>query len=110
MAKEISIADALAALANAEGFKLTDKQREMVEAAARNEMIEAAEKVFDRKLRDEFKSTAGDFASDMFDLSERVADQVAGEKVGRGRGEVFEQMFRIETPHGSLKVSLTNAE
>lgn len=87
------------------GLELTPEQENALAEHTANALREEAEKVFSRKLSD-----AGDpeaWTDEMFALAEHISVSIVGENVGRGRGEVFERMFRVETPHGSLKVSLT---
>ena len=100
------ILKALATLAES-GIKLTKEQTAALEEFKATAMREAAEKVFERKLSADALNSAGGWTEEMFDLANSVSSEIVGENVGRGRGEVHEKMFRIETPAGSLKVSLT---
>ena len=107
--------DVLKAIAALEelGIELTPEQQEAMAAHKTAAMYEEAEKVFARKLTEfvlgekRSEKRAEDWTRDMFALAGRVAVNIIGSNVGRGRGEVHEKMFRIETPSGSLKVSLT---
>lgn len=97
------ILKALAVLAES-GIELTPEQETALAEFKSNAMREAAVKILAKKVGDK---NASDWTTEMFTLAENVSLQVEGANVGRGRGEVHEKMFRIETPHGSLKVSLT---
>lgn len=90
----------------ASGVTITDDMRDALYAAQAEEYRKGALEVFDRKCVEtadssEWYDRAVSFASLM-------ADEFIGENVGRGRGMVHERVFSIVTPHGKLKVSLTN--
>jgi hypothetical protein len=107
----MDVPKALAVLAES-GIELTDDQANALAEFKSQTMRDEAEKVFVRKLRgDNDKQNAQravSWTKKMFDLADDISGAIVGANVGRGRGEVHEQMFRIETPSGSLKVSLTN--
>lgn len=98
------ILKALAVLSES-GIKLTSEQETALANFKSQAMRDAAETILSGKVGD--KRLAGKWVTRMFDLAGDISAQVKGANVGRGRGEVHEKMFRIETPHGSLKVSLT---
>jgi len=90
------------------GLELTPEQSAALEEFQAQSLRSEAEKVFERKTK-ESGDTPSVWVESAFDLAEAVSNGIDGENVGRGRGEVHEKMFRVETPHGSLKVSLTTA-
>lgn len=119
MAKDVSIAAALAAL-QAQGLTLTDEQKSRLADAAKNEMVDAARTVVANKLShvedeegnkessrarnsrvkvwtDRLMTLAADFDSDL-----------PGQTVNRGQGTRTIRMIRVETPEGSLKVELSS--
>lgn len=96
------ILKALAVLAES-GIELTAEQETALAEFKSTAMRDAATKVFTSKGVPDPE----DWTDEMFSVALRVSEDVKGANVGRGRGEVHEKMFRIETPHGSLKVSLT---
>lgn len=100
------ILKALAVLAES-GITLTKEQTSALESFKSEAMREAAEKVMSKKLSKNAGESAADWTHMAFNWAQMVSDDFEGANVGRGRGEVHEKMFRIETPHGSLKVSLT---
>lgn len=87
------------------GLKLTKEQESALEEFTSQALRTEAEKVFERKTGVSPEDST--WVDEMFALAESIRDQIEGENVGRGRGEVHEKMFRVETPYGSLKVSLT---
>lgn len=89
------------------GLKLTEEQETALEEFTSQALRSEAEKVFDRKTVADAGESSSDWTEYVFDLASRISYAIDGENVGRGRGEVHEKMFRVETPHGSLKVSLT---
>lgn len=106
----------------ASGIVLTDEQAESLAEFKSSAMTSAAVEIFGRKVEVPRQDGESDedydarksgeletWATDMFALAARIRSEITGDKVGRGRGEVFERMFRIETPDGSLKVSLTES-
>lgn len=104
------ILKALAVLAES-GIELTQEQETALAEFKSSAMREAATKVLVGKMdtpdKGEAEDMGADWTSEMFALAANVSEWVKGSNVGRGRGEVHEKMFRIETPDGSLKVSLT---
>lgn len=89
------------------GLQLTPEQENALEEFTAQAMHAEAKKIFERKLIEGDEKYANAWVDRTFDLASLVADAITGENVGRGRGEVHEQVFRVETPSGSLKVSLT---
>lgn len=89
------------------GLQLTEEQENALEEFTAQAMTSEAVKVFDRKLIPDSVLNSTEWATRVFDWASEVETQITGENVGRGRGEVHEQVFRVETPSGSLKVSLT---
>lgn len=89
------------------GLTLTPEQETALEEFTAQAMTSEAEKVFERKTIEDREFTPAEWTHRMFELAVDVSRDISGENVGRGRGEVHEQVFRIETPNGSLKVSLT---
>lgn len=104
MAK-MDVLKALAVLAE-QGIELSEDQTAALEELKMSAMRENALAVMEKKV----SGDAMQWCEEMFDLAAAIFDGIEGKIVGRGRGEVFERVFRIETPHGSLKVSLTNGE
>lgn len=105
----MDVLKALAVLADS-GIELSDEQRESLKVFKASAMREAATKILDRKVigDDETHGESVDaWVSNMFDLADSMSNEIKGSTVGRGRGEVFERVFRIDTPAGTLKVSLT---
>ena len=106
----MDVLKALAVLADS-GITLSEEQEAALAEFKSATMREEAEKVFARKVNapEKTKKSAQEKWMNLsFKLAQDVANEIIGANVGRGRGEVHEQMFRIETPSGSLKVSLTN--
>lgn len=115
MARDISIADALAALEAAGGIVLTEEQKNKVAEAARNEMLDASRTVVSNKLahrEDEaskaFNARVRDWADRFSALGRDFANDFPGQTVNRGQGQREIRMIRIETPQGSLKVELSS--
>lgn len=105
-----STAQAMAAaleMFESQGVKVTKEMRDALKTAQQTEMFDAAKAVFDRKCLSIENVDATIWVERSFELAERIENQIAGENVGRGRGMVFERVFRVETPSGTLKVSLT---
>ena len=112
MARTLTTSEAMSAaldLFEAQGIKVTKEMREAAAEAQENEMREAAETIFDRKLYTSTPEATKEWTALSFGLAKSMDSEITGEKVGRGRGEVYERMFRVETVYGSLKVSLTQA-
>ena len=101
----VSIEKALALLAES-GIELTAEQTKALADARQKEMIGDARAIVSKKVNE--GTDAKKWTDRLFAFAEDFASDFAGQTVGRGRGEVFEQMVRIATPYGSLKVSLTN--
>lgn len=102
---KVSIARALEVLAES-GIALTPKQQDALAEFKSAAMHDDALKVFQSKTATE--EIAESWVEKSFNLAEDMSDCFASKVVGRGRGEVSERVFRVETPYGSLKVSLTN--
>ena len=116
MAKKVSVLDALAALESL-GVSLSPEQVEAIETAKEKAMTDAAAKVFTNKLTDvdpkRSKMTQEEWVSEWVTRMFRLASDMRGVKsISRqqGRGSIVERMFAIETPHGKLKVSLTETD
>ena len=98
--------DLLAELAEL-GIELSEDQRKKVEEHKVTLMRDAAGEIIGRKLSKKTDKAVKDWTTKSFDFAAGMASDLEGAKVGRGRGEVFERVFRIETPSGTFKVSLT---
>lgn len=98
--------DLLAELADL-GIELTDDQRRKVEEHKVTLQREAAGEIIGRKLSKKTDKSVESWTTKSFDFAAGMARDFEGAKVGRGRGEVFERVFRVETPSGTFKVSLT---
>lgn len=115
MARDISIADALAALEAAGGIVLTDEQKNKVAEAARNEMLDASRTVVSNKLSKRegeaskaFNERVKAWADRFSALGREFSEDFPGQTVNRGQGQREIRMIRIETPQGSLKVELSS--
>ncbi len=115
MARDISIAEALAALEKQGGVTLTDEQKAKVASAARNEMADAARTVVVNKLsRHEneaskaFNARVHAWVDEFMTLSEKFARDFPSQTSNRGQGQREIRMVRIETPQGSLKIELSS--
>lgn len=106
MAKEISVAEALAVLAATEGIELTAEQLALAEEATRSQFYSAAVETFKRKANGDPES----WADDSFALAEAIADGIVSKDRAQGRGFITEHMYGIDTPYGHLKVSLTRPQ
>lgn len=104
MAK-MDVLKALAVLAE-QGIELSEEQTNALEELKMSAMRENALSIMEKKV----SGDAEQWVDEMFALAAGIFDGIEGKTVGRGRGEVFERVFRIDTPHGALKVSLTNGE
>lgn len=114
MARDISIADALAALEAIGGVTLTEEQKAKVAAAARNEMVDAARTVVANKLskvdgeNSKTRNTrVQKWTDDLMTFAENFGKDFPTVLSNRGQGQRNISMLRIETPQGSLKVELS---
>jgi hypothetical protein len=114
MAKDISIAQALAALEAIGGVTLTEEQMAKVAEAARSEMLDAARTVVANKLskvdgeNSKTRNTRVHAWADKFmSFSDEFAKDFPTVLSNRGQGQRNISMIRIETPAGSLKIELS---
>lgn len=107
MAK-VGLEAALAALADA-GIELDEEQTALLGQFKTVKMRESASEVIGRKLTENNKKNRDEWVKRSFDFAESMAENFTANKVGRGRGEVMERVFRIDTPHGTFKVSLSES-
>lgn len=102
----MDVLKALAVLAES-GIELTKSQQTALDEFKSATMKAKAIETFDKKLIESADSE--EWVADSFALAANVFDMVHDKNVGRGRGEVNERVFTVDTPHGTLKVSLTNS-
>jgi hypothetical protein len=88
------------------GIELTKAQTAALAEFKAATLRDAAIAKFDKALIQSADSS--EWTTDMFTLAEKFASECEGENKGRGRGDVHERVFSIDTPSGLLKVSLTN--
>jgi hypothetical protein len=98
---------ALAVLAES-GITLTKEQQKSLDDFKAATLKAKAIEVFDKKGIDGVADSS-EWVEWSFGTAALVFDQIVDKNVGRGRGEVNERVFTVETPHGTLKVSLTNS-
>lgn len=113
MAKSTDILAAIEQLA-ALGIDLTDEQKEAVKTAKSAAFASKARVVLDRKVLrtekttdDVHKKAVEKWQTEMFALAAKVESGIVANLDNVGRGQALRRMFRIETPHGSFKVELS---
>ncbi len=106
MAKQVSILDALDALA-AMGIELSPAQTKALAEAKQKAFHDDAAKVFKQKAADDVDVNSEAWVETVFEMASNVARDIKPITRQQGRGVIVERMFAVETPEGKFKVSLT---
>lgn len=110
MAKSVSETMAAALeMFQASGIKVTKEMREALVKQQQDEMREAAATILSRKCVDEM--TVDPWVDELFNLAAGFEQQIISETrnvQGRGLGQREVRSVAIETPHGRLRVELSN--
>lgn len=110
MAKNVSITEALSVLAEA-GINVGEEYADAIAELTRSAFLSRAVEIFagnDDNLPGKLvEGDATEWASDMFDLAERMSNEVVGNVTKVQGGAVrMVRVFGIDTPNGHLKVEL----